>query len=134
MPFVFSTLTAPQAYTLFEDGVREVNLGERICVIKGGAGVANRNLVTPRGVATEVTDRQLELLNKCPSYLRHKAAGFIREESREIKIETAVSNMNERDESSPKTPEDYAEGDAPVVVNSEEKRSRGRPRKESIEE
>lgn len=82
-----------------------MKIRKSICLIKGGAGIANSHFITPLGVPTQVSQKELELLNKCPMYIRHKDRGFIREEKEEIKIERAVSSMEKEDKSSPLTDE-----------------------------
>ncbi len=113
MPFVYSTLTANQAYSLWKDGGADIKVPERICIIKGGANIANKHLITSRGVATQVTDRQLELLNTCDAYLRHKKAGYIREDEKEIIVERAVADLQSKDASAPLVPQDFEEKKAP---------------------
>ena len=111
MPIVFSTLTAPQAYSIWVPGGGDLPAQKLICVIKGGAGVANKNLITPRGVATHVTATELEALNACPMYQRHKERGYIREDDKEQDAEKIASSMQGRDNSAPLTDGDFeAEG------------------------
>lgn len=120
MPYVYSTLTASQAYTVWTKGVEgSLPRGTKIVEIKGGNGVADKNFITPRGVATMVTDEQLKALNECPAYIRHKKAGFISEDTKEVAPERKVVDMNAKDASAPKTPADFEK--APKV----NKKSRG---------
>ena len=114
MPYVFSTLTADQAYTIWEKGGGDLPVGRSICVIKGGANVANKHFVTRRGVATQVTDAQLEALNKCDAYLRHKKAGYITEDKQPVEVDRAVANMNPRDGSAPLTDKDFTKEGKPA--------------------
>ena len=112
MPYVYSTLTADQAYSIWKGG-NEIKRPERICLIRGGANVANKQLVTPMGVATFVTEQQLELLNQCDGYLRHKKAGYIREDRKDVGVEKAVADLKPKDESAPLVPQDFDDKKAP---------------------
>lgn len=118
MPIVFSTLTSANEYVLYKEG--ESNVSQRLgsVVINGGANNVNRkNLETPRGVATIVTDQQLELLMVNETFLLHKENGFISIDTAKDARDTdkAASGMEARDDSAPLTEGDYEEGKAPVV-------------------
>ena len=79
MPHVFSTITNPVSYVEYEgtDTGRNRPI-KRSVTIKGGHGVAEaRNLVTPYGVATQVTEDELAFLEANPAFQRHKARGFL---------------------------------------------------------
>jgi hypothetical protein len=116
MPYIYSTITASNAYTIYgqapEGGLPSA---QTICEIKGGAGVSDKNFITPRGVATFVTDAQLEALNQCPAYLRHKAAGYLVEDRSEMNPEMVAHSMKEGDGSAPIKPSDFPEDQAPVT-------------------
>jgi hypothetical protein len=107
MPFVYSTLTADQAYAVWEKGGGDLPRKKAICLIKGGAGLANKNLITPRGVATHVTPAQLEALNQCDAYKRHKERGYIREDDKELSVEKVADDMASGDGSKPLTDGDF---------------------------
>ena len=53
-------------------GGGDVPIKGHAVLIKGGTGVANNRLITPLGVATEITDFDLEELKKNPSFLEHE--------------------------------------------------------------
>ena len=108
MPFVYSTLTADQAYTVWDKGGADLPVAKRICIIKGGAGIANKNLITPRGVATHVTPQQLEALEACDAFKRHKERGYIRVDDKEQDAEkVAAASMAEKDGGAPLTDADF---------------------------
>jgi len=46
-------------------------------LVKGGAGVANDRLITPRGVVTEITEEQAEALRANPVFAMHEKNGFV---------------------------------------------------------
>lgn len=115
MPFVYSTLTADQAYTIWTPGGGDLPIAKRICIIKGGAGIANKNIVTPRGVATHVTPAELEALQSCDAYNRHKTRGYIREDDKEIDAEKIANSMAEGDGSKPLVPADFVPEKKPTT-------------------
>lgn len=102
--YIFSTLTAAQNYRI-GDGPEEV-------LIEGGAGIANRNLITPRGVATVITPEQFAELNHNEVFKLHVKNGFITFSDKKADAETVAENMNQNDPSRPDTPERAAEAAA----------------------
>lgn len=113
MPFVYSTLTADQAYAVWEKGGGDLPLKKTICLIRGGAGLANKNLITPRGVATHVTPAQLEALEQCDAFKRHKERGYIRVDDKELDAEKVADSMEGADGSKPLTEADFEKDKAP---------------------
>jgi hypothetical protein len=105
--YVYSTLTADQQYTVWRKGGGDLPTAETVVVIKGGHGLASKHFITAKGVATRVTDEQLEALNRCPSFLRHQERGFIVVSKDEVAPEKVASNMEGRDGSAPLTPQDF---------------------------
>jgi hypothetical protein len=77
---VFSTLRPPtNTWTTSRrngDPGRPPDQGGSV-IIKGGAGVANENLQTPRGVPTMVTEAQAELLKRNEVFKLHEKNGFV---------------------------------------------------------
>lgn len=115
MPFVFSTLTCDYAYTNFlpnpakgqprqiilhEDGFKEQ------IVIKGGANLSNDKFITPLGARTEVTERQLETLERNSTFQKHKKQHFILVRGDKADPDgVAREHMEPRDASAPYTPQ-----------------------------
>lgn len=110
MPYITSTMSSAIAYCFYKTlpgGMRAV---EREVLVKGGANVADkRTILTPKGVSTEVTEEELELLKKHPLFKEHLQKGFVtvvdtkyREEA-----EKAARSLEKKDASAPKTPDDY---------------------------
>ena len=97
MAYVYSTLTNDQIYTLWRPSKEEgkPNVAIKKVQIKGGHGRMGKNLVTPLGVVTEVTDEELDALQKCTAFVDHVKAGFIKVEKK-------------KDASAQKTPLDFA--------------------------
>lgn len=119
MPYIYSTLTSDQEYRGYRDG-RDVKTVKWSVTIKGGANVASRNLITPKGTLTIVSDEELALLNENAQFNRHKERGFITVEKREEKVEKVTSNMKKKDKSAPLTDADFKPGAVEVVTASEE--------------
>lgn len=110
--FVVSTLTANMKYTNWEKGASDLKRRARSVLIQGGSNVANKHLVTPRGVITKVSAEQVEILESNPSFKRHKERGYVKVEKYKAAVEKMVSDMESRDLSAPLTPDDYNAEDA----------------------
>jgi len=67
--------------------------------------VASKHFVTPEGVVTQVTDKQLELLEANEVFRLHRSNGFLKVHRSE-KMDT--SGLTPEDESAPITPKHYA--------------------------
>ena len=111
MPYVYSTLSCPQRYVKYSEApAGSVPREERAVLIEGGANVANRNLITPRGVVTEVTDEELVLLRQNPLFVTHETNGYISVEERKADVDKVVTGMEARSPDAPLTPEDFNVG------------------------
>jgi len=115
--YVFSTLANDQNYTNWIAGGADVPIKGHSVLIKGGTGVANDRLITPLGVSTEVTDYDLEELQKNPSFKAHEKEGFVTVKAKKVEAEKVAADMNLKDESAPLTDADYQKEDAPKVGN-----------------
>jgi hypothetical protein len=122
---VFSTLTASNEYADYTPpstpGQSPIK-GDSV-IIKGGAGVANAHLQTPRGVPTMVTEAQIALLKRNEVFKLHEKNGFvtIAEVERpptEDAVEKAVAAMTGRDNAAPLVDADFiVNGAKPPTVN-----------------
>lgn len=120
---VYSTLTNSQQYPLYE---RDPQGNAHILAhvhINGGAGLANKHLITPLGVMTAISEKALEHLEKSHVFQKHVERGFISVRRDQVDIERAIAqHTSERDPSAPIVPEDYmqakeeAESDEEAVV------------------
>ncbi|MCG1038789.1 hypothetical protein KQH49_06780 [Mycetohabitans sp. B5] len=113
MHYVYSTATCDTAYGVWINSGNDLPIRTRAIVIKGGAGVANKNLITPRGVVTQVTDEDLALLEKDEAFQRHVKRGFIHVERSKTDPEKVAADMTGRDQASPLVPQDFAEKKRP---------------------
>lgn len=82
--------------------------------IKGGAGVADKRLVTPGGVVTEVSDEDLAFLHTNAEFLKHMKAGFVTVEGTRFDPDHVGADMRHGDGSQPLTPESFAAEGATV--------------------
>ena len=121
MPYVYSTLTNDQIYTLWncDPQAQKPNVALKKVQIKGGHGRMGKNLVTPLGIVTEVTDEELEALNKISSFRKHVEKGFLKVDKKNVDPEKAASTMEGKDESAQKTPADFV--NPPKVGKPDEK-------------
>lgn len=127
MPYIYSTLTCDNLYGPYSDGGGDlpVRTEESHVLVKGGAGVANDRLDTPLGVATQVTDAQLTLLQADPVFALHLKNGFVTIDDKKVDPEVKATDMASRDKSAPLVPQDYTkEDDVQPVVNTDAKPSR----------
>ena len=114
--FVFCTLASDVAYTNHAQGGNDLPIELPPVVIKGGAGVANDRIVTPRGVATEVTEEQVEYLRQNEIFKLHEKNGFVMVSESYADPDTVAADMTGRDNSAPVVPQDNIAPDAETVV------------------
>ena len=113
--YVVSTLSQDTSYPIWSDG--EVKTVKKHIVVKGGTGVANKNLITPLGVVTQITEDEAKHLADHRLFKLHQKNGFVRILDRKIDPEVAVTDgMNSRDNSAPLVPEDFAGDKAKLQV------------------
>lgn len=108
MPFIVSTLSSDQAYTAWNkpevDSKSKVSrpaIKGGIILVKGKANITTKNLITPEGTLTSVTEEQLESLKTIKAFNDHLAGGHLKIINRESPVEKAVRDMKDRDESAP---------------------------------
>lgn len=116
MPHIASTLTTDMKYTLWGSNPGGVNVETKHVIIHGGHGVAHRRshggLETPEGVMTQVTDEELEILEKDEVFQLHKKNGFVRviKTAKAPAPEKAAADMAAADASAPLVDKDFQEG------------------------
>lgn len=117
MPYVFSKITNDTVYAdyAYNPGGGLPTITKQV-KIKGGANRADKHIITPQGVMTEVTDEELEFLLKNDGFQRHVERGFITHKAYKADADKVAKDMAERDNSSPLTPQDFTEeGGHPAV-------------------
>lgn len=106
--FVYSTNSTNVEYAQY--GKAEGNAPPpvlRRVVIKGGANVANKHMITPYGVVTKVSDEDAAWLVTDPNFVRHQKAGHVRIETRNVDPEVVAADMKGRDGSAPLVESDF---------------------------
>jgi len=105
MPYVYSTLANNNTYIDWKKTANDLHERGMQVTIKGGHGVANENIVTPLGVATEVTDEEAAFLEKNSAFQKHVENGYVRLEKKKADPEKVIADMNQVDKSAPLTPQ-----------------------------
>lgn len=76
--YITSTMTSDVSYAIYEKLPGGVMKIIRTIEVRGGANVTDpKTLVTPRGVATEISEQDYILLEKNPVFQMHKKNGYI---------------------------------------------------------
>jgi hypothetical protein len=122
MPYVYSTLTCSTDYYDYEpkkldrngnDPSGNLNIAIGMVTIKGGANVPKAGIdgvFTPRGIATKVTDEQLEFLLRNEHFKEHVAKKFIQVDNEKMKPDKFVrDNLQAKDLAAPKIARDLEE-------------------------
>lgn len=119
--YVYSTLSQNVKYVNWTNpSTVAVPLQLRSVMIRGGANVMQKNLITPKGVVTEINDEDHAVLMGVKGdgsdgnrvFQKHKKAGFVTVEKKKSKVEKVVKDMSQKDESAQLTKGDFKEGDA----------------------
>ena len=110
MPYIFSTMTCGNTFAVFAPKTDPKALSRIVkkIHINGGHGMKNPNgLDTPKGVATKVTDEELQLLEGMLGFRQQVEAGFLVVDKKNSDPEKKAASMNPKDASSPLTPKDF---------------------------
>ena len=103
MPYIYSTLTNDQDYAVYptEIDYKKIPKPLRVFHVAGGSNVINKNLITPRGVATHITADDLKVLEKVGGFQRHKKRGFLTVDMKDKAedAESVAKDMTHRDKS-----------------------------------
>lgn len=123
--YVFSTLATDVKYTEYQDTVpgQKISVIKHSVLINGRAGVADKQLVTPRGSVTKVSDEDFAMLKNNSLFKLHESNGYITFERKNVDIDKVVVNMVPRDVSAPITPEFYEKSTPEVAKPRKGKRS-----------
>ena len=124
---VYSKMAADVTYNDYVPG-GDIPRVARSVTIKGGAGVANKNIITPYGVHTEITEEERDMLLKNGIFKLHQEGGFVTIEGKKEDPDLVATNLTAGpDPSAPLTPEDFAGvNDEQVAVPEQVKRRRGK--------
>lgn len=116
--FVYSTLASDNTYVNYAKG--DSGMPQRVgagVTIRGGAGVADKRLITPRGTVTTIDDAQFDYLIQNPTFKRHVERGYIVVENVHVDPERVAPNMSDDDPSRPPTETDLGESAPEVKVS-----------------
>lgn len=117
--FIYSTLSASQKYTRYKEGPGGLPIAVGHVFVVGGANVADKRLITPKGTVTRVTAEQFEQLKEDQVFQIHVENGYITHSTAKEDADVVAADLTAKDESAPLTPSDYAPGAAPVVAEVE---------------
>ena len=99
--YVYSTLSNDQRYAVKDGSV----------FIAGKANIADKYMLTPRGIATSISPEQYAQLKDNHVFKLHVQNGFIHVDQRKEDPEKVATDMTASDQSAPDTPESLeAEG------------------------
>lgn len=120
MPYVISTLSQAQEYAFYDsrqDGGSTINILKHTIRIEGGQGVVNkRTLIAPdKGVITEISDSDAEMLKDHPVFKIHQANGFVRITGMKMSAQAAIKHLEPEDDSAQLTADDF--GDTPIEAS-----------------
>lgn len=104
--YVFSTLSCDQRYTNYVTENNDLPRPVAEVFVKGGAGVANDRVQTPRGVATRITEEDKLILETNEHFALHKKNGFVQISEEKLDPEQFAADMASRDGSAPVVPQD----------------------------
>jgi hypothetical protein len=109
--YVFSTATTPVSFVEYSPHVaNRVPTVKRKVIIKGGANRPTKHLLTPRGIATEVSAEDMDFLSKDVKFQKMVKEGFMTFASDEREIDRVVSDMKAKDNSAPGVAADFVKG------------------------
>lgn len=110
MKYIASTATGPIAFVRYaeQNDPNQIAIELHRVVIKGGANLADKNLFTPRGVVTAITDKDWEMLCTDRKFAEMVEAGFMTILRDESDKDAAIAGLEPKDRSAPKTEADFA--------------------------
>lgn len=122
--YVYSTLSQDNLYTVYKPGRNpaEARVIHRQVLVRGGAGVINKNFVTPKGTVTKITEEEHKVLmgdnpqderSGCVAFKRHMARGYIIVEKTKANPAKVAKDMTERDMGAVATLKEIHERGAP---------------------
>lgn len=118
--YVYSTLAASVDYAFHIPGGGDLPIMEHKVTVKGGAGVANSHLVTPKGVVTEISEQDAARLKEHPVFQIHQKNGFVEISSSSVDPDKAARDMTAKDNSAPVTPGDLPKDAQPTMGDSDD--------------
>lgn len=102
---VISTLGANMEYTEWVNNAG-MNSALKSVTVRGGAGIANRSLVTPEGVRTQVSDEDAAFLAKHGMFKFHQERGHVKIVSMERDPDSIAQSMTKDEGTRPRNEDD----------------------------
>ena len=125
MVHIYSTLANPQKFVKYEPAQEHGMFATPVVevLIRGGAGIASKNLITAQGVHTAISEDEYTAICDLAHFKQFVESGHIRVEKRDYDIDKMVSDMNARDPGGPLTPADFEsapkDGSVPLPTEQE---------------
>ncbi len=117
MAYIYSTMTADQNYALYPKDIdyKKIPKPQRLFFVAGGANVINKNMVTPRGVATQISPEDLKILERIKAFQQHVEKGYLTIDNARTDADKVAKNMTARDRSAQLEEKDFDADKAPKV-------------------
>ncbi len=112
---VFSKMSSSVDYVDWIAGGADLPTRGKSVFIKGGHGVAGKNLITPLGVHTEISQEDAEILKRNHVFQTHLKNGSVVIQKSKADPEKVVADMGADDPSAPLTPTDFEAGKTKVL-------------------
>lgn len=121
--YIYSTLAADNEYVVYAQGGSDMPRVESRVLVKGGAGIADKRIVTPRGVVSgPFTEEQIASLEGNVVFKRHVENGFIHIDDKLVDAEKVAADMEGRDPGGPLVDQDFTEDDKAKPISGKPKR------------
>ena len=117
MAYVYSTLTNGTVYRGYTKGGETDPVVTYSIEIAGGHGLMDSHFLVNEGVATEVTDKELETLLKDEHFKNHVKNGFLKYSKTKTDKSKAISDLEKRDKSAQIVPQDFKDKKNEPKVN-----------------
>lgn len=137
MPFVISKLANDNKYPINESHEKNKEAAKqskilprvKMLIIKGGSGVMGKNLITPDGVSTEVTQEEVEMLKKNTAFMRQMKRGYLKIMNEKMDATKAASDLEGRDKSDQMVEQDFEPDKEPTTsVKKKKKDTKKKPK------
>jgi hypothetical protein len=114
MYHIYSTMANSTRYVQYlPTPQKDLNVAGASVLINGGSGINKKNLATPLGVHTPVSDEDFEWLKDDAHFKQHIKNGYIAVRKAEVNPEVAAADMVTRDrktDACPVVPQEFKDG------------------------
>lgn len=118
MPYVFSTASSDTDYCFYSKN-GDLNVLKNKIRIKGGANIAQpgiQEILTPKGVCTQITDEELSSLREHTQFKEHVRNGFLTISEVKAKVEKVIKDLKPKDRSAPIVEENLLKNELPTIL------------------